>query len=340
MPGTVCVTGATGFIGSHLTRLLLSEGYNVNGTVRDVAKAGAGFLSDLGGFDRLSLYAADLLDAGSFDKAVSGCEVVFHVASPLLVNTTDPQRELLEPAVSGTRAVLGAAARAKTVRRVVMTSSLAAMANRAAGTIITDKSWNEDATLETDAYAYSKTVAEKAAWEFVDRADPGFDLVTINPSIVWGPALGPRLCESTAIIRDLYAGVYPVVVNLSLPIVDVRDLAYIELAAALTPQAAGRYIASAGFTRASEIVAHARAIHDHKKLPKLHLEHPVWNALARLVTYRQPRGTGRIIRANLGKRAECDTSRALTDLGARYRPIEETIADTIRDQVARGHIAG
>jgi len=188
----VCVTGASGFVAAHVTRELLERGYRVRGTVRSLSTPGKyGFLTSLpGAADRLELVSAELLAEGSYDSAVAGCELVIHTASPYVMNVKDPQRDLIDPAVNGTLNVLGSA-KAAGVRRVVLTSSMAAISDEPVdGKVFTEDDWNEQSSLERNPYYFSKTVAERAAWKFVEDEHPGFDLIAINPYLSWASDSG------------------------------------------------------------------------------------------------------------------------------------------------------
>ncbi len=331
----VAVTGATGFIASHLVAQLLAAGHRVHGTVRQPAQAG--FLRDLPGADRLRLFPANLTDPPSFVPAVAGCDVVFHVASPLTIAPEDPQRDLVEPAVTGTTGVLDAAGQSATVRRIVLTSSVAALGEPEAG-VIRDTSWNRTSSLNEGPYAYSKTLAEQAAWKYVEEKRPGFDLVAINPTVVLGPSLGPRRSESLRIISELYAGRVPAIVDISFAVVDVRDVAWLHRKAAETPGAHGRYIAWAGNIAVRDLVRVARRTHDRGKLPRIRLDHPLGSALVRLGAYTQPPGIRQFLHKNLGRVPAYDDARTHADLGVEYRSVDVTVADTIRDLVDRGHL--
>ncbi|HEY6635889.1 MAG TPA: NAD-dependent epimerase/dehydratase family protein, partial [Acidimicrobiia bacterium] len=165
----VVVTGATGFIAAEIVRQLLESGYEVRGTTRDVAAARAsGELTSLpGADDRLHLVEVDLL-AGGLAEVVADAEYVIHVASPYTLVVADPQRDLVDPAVDGTRSVLEAAAHAGSMKRVVLTSSFAAIGSGSRDTPYTESDWNEAASLGHSPYSYSKVMAERAAWEFVE----------------------------------------------------------------------------------------------------------------------------------------------------------------------------
>ena len=156
----ILVTGASGFIASRIVEQLLAKGYGVRGTVRSLKTDKERDLAPLraleGAADRLELVEADLLAEGSFDRAAAGCEYVMHTASPYVLDAKDPQRDLVDPAVSGTRNVLSACQRAATVKRVVLTSSMAAITDEPESDhVLTESDWNEKSSLERNPYYYS-----------------------------------------------------------------------------------------------------------------------------------------------------------------------------------------
>jgi dihydroflavonol-4-reductase len=247
---TVLVTGVTGFIGAEVARQLLAAGYRVRGTTRDVAKAERqGHLAGLpGAGERLELVEADLTTPHDFDAATRGCDYVMHVASPYALNVANALRDLVEPAVEGTISVLTAAAGAGTVRRVVLTSSFAAIMGEPGATVFTEADWNTWSSPDFGAYYYSKTVAEHAAWDFVEDRSPSYDLVAVNPVWVIGPSLVPTPNESHTLFTGATDGSQPGIIALDHPFVDVRDVGRAHLAAMETPSAHGRYLTAAGNT--------------------------------------------------------------------------------------------
>ncbi|KAK8655188.1 hypothetical protein V6N13_107778 [Hibiscus sabdariffa] len=196
---TVCVTGASGFVASWLVKQLLLRGYNVNASVRhpnDPRKT-QHLLALEGAENRLKFFKANLLEDGSFDSVVEGCEAVFHTASPFFNDVVDPQAELIDPAVKGTLNVLNSCAKAASVKRVVLTSSIAAVAyERKPRTpdVVIDENWFTDPDYCKGLklwYVISKTLAENSAWKFAK--EKGIDMVAINPGMAIGPLLQPTL---------------------------------------------------------------------------------------------------------------------------------------------------
>ncbi|KAG8633845.1 hypothetical protein MANES_18G141900v8 [Manihot esculenta] len=207
----VCVTGGSGCIGSWLVRLLLERGYAVRATVKNLKdEKETKHLQAMEGADsRLRLYQIELLDYDSILAAVDGCAGVFHLASPCIVDKVqDPQRELLDPAIKGTRNVL-TAAKEKGVRRVVVTSSISAITPSPkwpADVVKAEDCWTDMDYCEQNGlwYPLSKTLAEKAAWGFAK--EKGLDVVVVNPGTVMGPVIPPTLNASMLMLLRLLQG--------------------------------------------------------------------------------------------------------------------------------------
>ncbi|GAB4832589.1 hypothetical protein Ancab_006604 [Ancistrocladus abbreviatus] len=242
----VCVTEAAGYIASWTVKLLLQRGYSVRGTVRDPAdrKKTEHLLRLDGAEERLKLFRADLLEEGSFDSVVDGCDGVFHMASPIsFKGIKDPKAELITPAVKGTRNVLKSCAKAKSIRRVVLTSSMAAVVftgQLANADVLVDEAWFSVPSVCEELelwYPLSKTLAEKAAWKFAK--ENGLDLVTTNAGYIFGPPLQPTINVSVGIILDLFKG--PTYPNGYVMYVDVRDVANAHIQAFEIALASGRH---------------------------------------------------------------------------------------------------
>uniref|UniRef100_F6HPX3 NAD-dependent epimerase/dehydratase domain-containing protein n=2 Tax=Vitis vinifera TaxID=29760 RepID=F6HPX3_VITVI len=240
----VSVTGASGFIASWLVKLLLQHRYTVKATVRDPndPKKTQHLLSLDGAQERLHLFKADLLEEGSFDSVVDGCDGV-HTASPVALEAINPQTELIDPALKGTINVLRSCSKVPSVKRVVVTSSLASVlftGEPVTPEVLIDESWFSDPVLCKESkqwYVLSK-IAEEAAWNF--SKENGIDMVTINPGWVIGPLLQPTLNLSAEQVLNLINGAqtFP---NISSWWVDVRDVANAHIQAYEIPEASGRY---------------------------------------------------------------------------------------------------
>jgi nucleoside-diphosphate-sugar epimerase len=248
----VMVTGATGFVAGWIVKALLDKGLTVHAPIRnsnDPAKTR--YLRQLadGAPGDIRFFEAELLKKGSYATALAGCQLVFHTASPFKVNVKDPRKDLVDPAVLGTRNVLEEANQVPSVRRVVLTSSCAAMYGDAADVrdtpngILTEDIWNSTSSLRHNPYSYSKTAAEKEAWR-IANAQSRWDLVAINPTLVVGPGINPHATsESFRMVKQMGDGTLRMgAPRFGFGAVDVRDLARAHLAAAFTPTASGRYI--------------------------------------------------------------------------------------------------
>lgn len=337
----VCVTGASGFIASQLVADLLAGGYRVRGTVRDASAAGKyEMLTSLpGAGERLELVSADLLAPDTFRAAVAGCEVVMHTASPYVLDVKDPQRDLVDPAVQGTHAVLDACAAVGGVKRVVLTSSMAAVTDEPDDRVLTEDDWNDKSSLERNPYYYSKTLAERAAWTFVDERAPGFDLVVINPFMVIGPSLIPALNQSNKVLSDMLTGGFPGIINIAWGFVDVRDVSRAHVLAMENPEARGRYLCANATLTMRQVVdlLRERGYGDYK-LPRLGLDSSFGNAMARLGALFQPKGTRSYIRTHLGRVPKFDNGKIRRELGLELHPLADTIVDAVEDMIRWGHI--
>lgn len=251
----ILVTGATGYVAGHLVKKLLAKGHTVHAAVRDPENPEKlKYLNEIAAqtSGNIVYFKADLLKPGSYAQAMKGCELVYHTASPFMLKVNNPKRDLIEPALLGTRNVLEEANYTESVKRVVVTSSCAAIYgdNIDLQTIpnktLTEEHWNTTASESHNPYAYSKTLAEREAWK-IAKAQSRWDLITVNPSLVIGPGINPNATsESFNIIKQLGAGkLKSGAPKWGLGLIDVRDVAEIHLQAGFTPSAHGRYIACA-----------------------------------------------------------------------------------------------
>jgi len=337
----IAVTGATGFIASEVVKVLLMRRHTVRGTVRnpeDAAKVSP--LKELhGAGERLRLFKADLLDRSGFDAAFEGCDMVIHVASPYVIDVEDAQRDLVDPALKGTRNVLEAA-NAAGVQRVVLTSSTAAITDQPEDRAYTEEDWNEKSSLTRNPYYYSKTVAERSAWQFVDDESPTFDLVVINPSGVLGPSVTSGVNTTSQMVADLLnGGVYPAIVNLSFVYVDVRDVAEAHVLAAENPDAAGRYICANKLVTMEEMVATLKELgFSDYKLPSMNLTSVFGTSIVRQMARFQKPGIRSFLETNLGRTLQLDNSKIKNELGLQFRDMTSSIVDTANDLASWGHI--
>ncbi len=338
---TVCVTGASGFVASHIVHTLLERGHRVRGTVRrPESPERYAYLTEMDDDGRLELVGGDLLEDGSYDEAVKGCDVVMHTASPYTLDVKDPQRDLVDPAVKGTLNVLSACRAADSVKRVIVTSSGAAITDEPIeGHRFTEADWNEKSSLTRNAYYYSKVKAEKAAWDFVESGEPGFDLVTMNPFLICGPAFNDVLNTSNSVISQLMNGDFPAVVDLSWAFVDVRDVAEAHVLAMEKPEASGRYLLSVGTLSQTELIERLKALgYEDHRYPKLSLRGPIGTFIAKLASHTEKKGAGDFVRTHVGKRLETDASKAKRELGLEFRDLDDTLRDAVEDMKRWGHV--
>jgi nucleoside-diphosphate-sugar epimerase len=258
---SVLVTGGSGFIGAHCILQLLTAGYRVRTTVRSLSREGdvRAMLKVGGGApgEALSFAAADLKSDAGWPEAVTGCAFVIHVASPFPAGAPKHEDELIVPARDGALRVLRAA-RDAGVKRVVLTSSFAAVGygHASKDRAFSETDWTDPNSRHLGAYAKSKTLAERAAWEFIARDGGSLELAVVNPVAVFGPVLGPDFSTSVQLLRLLMDGGMPRCPRLSFGIVDVRDVADLHLRAMKNPAAKGeRFLAVAGESMSIQEIA-------------------------------------------------------------------------------------
>lgn len=337
----VLVTGASGFIALHCIAQLLASGHPVRGTLRspnredEVRRA----LTDAGcDTGRLEFVHCDLMEDAGWDEAVAGCEFVLHVASPFPAVQPKDENELIIPAREGALRVLRAAARGG-VTRTVMTSSVAAVSaghDKSGGRVFTEDDWSDLDGPGVSPYEKSKTIAERAAWDFMATPEAGsMELAVINPGAVLGPILSPDSGTSVEIVRRLMARDMPAVPRIGFVIVDVRDVAAAHIAAMTAPNAAGRrYICALPQAWFSDV---ATVLDRHFgprgfKIPTRVL--PDW--IVHLIAVFDPVIRG--ITPLLGVERKIDNTRILTDLGWQPRDLETMVVDCGESLIAQGVI--
>jgi nucleoside-diphosphate-sugar epimerase len=330
---TVLVTGGSGFIGSHAIVQLLAAGHRVRTTVRSARREGdvralvqKGGAVDAGDRD-LTFAVADLEKDAGWAEAASGCEYVLHVASPFPANVPKHEDELIVPAREGALRVLRAA-RDAGVKRVVLTSSFAAIGygHPAQEQPFDETSWTDPQGDDVSAYVKSKTLAERAAWDFMAREGGALELAVVNPVMVFGPVLGPDYSTSIVVVQRMLDGAMPGCPRLSFGVVDVRDVADLHIRAMNHPAAKGeRFLAIGGdFMSMLEIarVLRSRLGAAARRVPTMQL--PNW--LVRMASLGDP--ALRQIIPELGKRKSASNAKAQRLLGWAPRTNEDAIIAT------------
>ncbi len=340
----ILVSGATGYLASWVIKQLLDEGYSVNGTVRNLAnKEKYDYLLKLTdeSTGKLKLFEADLLKDGSFEKAMKGCELVIHTASPFQISgLKDPQKELIEPALQGTRNVLNSANKTSSVKRVELTSSMAAIygdsidCSSAKNGILTEETWNTSSSLKHQPYSYSKTLAEKEAWK-IANSQKQWKLVVINPGFILGPSLDKNNAGvSNEFMTDLGNGKFKMGVPAgTMGIVDVRDTARAHILAGFTPGASGRHI-TAGYNKSFlDIALVLREKYKKLPLPKGALPKPLAWIVGPMYGL-----TRKHVARNFNIDLHFDNSYVKKDLALEFTPFEKTLYDHFEQLIGDGLI--
>ncbi|WP_417709886.1 NAD-dependent epimerase/dehydratase family protein [Roseibium aggregatum] len=339
----VLVTGATGYVAGWLVKELLDAGITVHATIRDPGDTRkTAHLQEIAATapGTLRFFKADLLNEGSYAEAMAGCAIVFHTASPFTSSVKDPQRELIDPAVKGTRNVMETAARTPGVKRVIVTSSCAAIytdaidCSKAPGGVLTEDVWNTSASLDYQPYSYSKTLAEQEAWKIAE-AQERFKLVTVNPSLVIGPALNDRpTSESFNIVRQMGDGTMKRgAPKLGLGVVDVRDLARAHMEAGYREDADGRHIISGHNTNILELgKALIEKYGDRYPVPRQSL--PKW--IVWLVGPIVGDISRKFVANNVDVKWRADNTKSKRALGMTYRPMKTSMEEMFQQMIDAG----
>ncbi len=340
---TVLVTGGTGFVAVHCILQLLQAGYRVRTTVRTLERKKEVLLMlDHGGIsepgEALTFFAAALLSDDGWAVAVTGCDFVLHVASPFPATAPRHEDDLILPAREGALRVLRAARDAR-VKRVVMTSSFAAIGYGHAQTTatFTEKNWTDVSNTEISAYVKSKTLAEESAWDFVANEKNSPELAVINPVGIFGPLLGPAFPSSVRILKQLLDGDIKACPHIYFNTVDVRDVANLHIRAMTSAQAQGeRFLALAG---------NCLSMHDFSMILKNNLGElahrvptrvlPNW--LVRSIALISPQA--KLVVSELGKVKNASNQKARILLGWDPRTNEEALLATARSLVEFGLLA-
>jgi len=339
---TVLVTGGSGYVACHLISQLLEGNHLVHATVRRLSNQ-----SKIGPLEamqkkypgRLRLFEADLLKIGSFDTAMEGCSVVYHVASPFLMpeKIKDGRQQMLLPALLGTRNVLASVNRTTSVCRVVLTSTVGAIfgdyidvVSMKNGTL-SEAYFNTSSTITNNPYHFAKVSAEQEAWKICE-AQHRWSMVTINPGLILGPSLTPSSESGSLFLLDemMKGWFFYGAPNLSFTTVDVRDVALAHIRAGENVEATGRYIVAASqMTTFQDFAKIIRSVH---KRPYLLPTSQIPDWLVRVIGpwfgLKQD-----YIKKHLGIRFPVDNQRSLDELGLVYKPIQETLIDHYRSWV-------
>ena len=340
----VLVTGGTGYLASWIVKMLLEKGMTVHTTVRSLRDENKyKHLQKIQHQSpgRLKLFEADLLLDGSFEDAIEGCELIIHTASPFkITGVKNPDKELIQPALQGVRNLFFSAGESETVKRIVLTSSIAAMFGDAIetksipGKTVNEYDWNTSSTPKYQPYPYSKTIAEQEAWRLADRLNT-FDLVVINPGLILGPSLSTR-CDSTSIslMMQLCSGKFKRgVPDIKQAFVDVRDVAQAHINAGFLSDASGRHLTAAHKKNFLDVAGVIREQNPEYPLPEKNISKWLFKLVGPFWGYSR-----KFISRNTGFDFAFDNSYARRDLNMEFRPFEQTVKDHFRQLIADGLI--
>ena len=341
MNGTVLLTGTNGYIGRHVALRLLDAGYRVRGSLRDPGRIDAlraalrPHLARPGDVEALEAVALDLGRDDGWSEALEGVDALIHTASPFPLVQPRNRAEIVEPAVGGTLRAL-TAARAAGVSRVVLTSSVAAIIHapaRAGRTAYDEADWSDPDAPTATAYDASKTLAERAAWDFMAREGGGMTLSVVNPALVLGPPIGDEWGTSVALISRLLQRKDPMLPNFGLPVVDVRDVAEAHLRALERTEAeGGRHILADRFMWFPELARALAHAFPERRIRTLRAP----DMIIRLIGRFDP--SVATIAPVLGRRADVSNTRAREVLGIDFRSAEESLRATAQALIDAGKV--
>lgn len=325
---TVLLTGISGYIGLYCAKELLENGFTVRGTVRNLKKASeVKETLKKASVDtaKLSIVELNLTSPKGWDEAIKGCDYVMHVASPFAIANPKHEDEMIIPAVDGTLTVLRAAQKAK-VKRVVLTSStMTMMASMKTGTFGPD-SWTNIETGVVSTYTKSKTLAERAAWEFYynQNGDNNMELVTINPGGVFGPPLGTDISgQAMTMIDQMLKGKIPMMADVAIPMVDVRDIAKLHVQALTQKNVSGKRVIGA-IAEATRLVDIAQILKDEGyKKPSTRIAP---NFLLRIMALFDSEAKGMLGMLNM--HVSADTSQTVELFDWKPRPFSQSVIET------------
>jgi len=339
----ILVTGASGYVAGWIVKKLLEAGHTVHATVRDPNKAASvAHLQKIASTapGTLKLFKADLLDQGAFAVPMAGCELVIHTASPFVVTGfTDANAALVRPALEGTRNVLQAVNATNSVRRVVLTSSVAATfgdswdARHVPGHCLDETFWNTTSSVDHQPYLYSKTVAEQEAWA-MQKSQQRWDLVCINPGLVMGPALTTNsISASITTLQQFGDGTLamgaPCMWN---GLVDVRDVADAHIIAGFKPEANGRYILCSESLTLLDMASALRAHFGAKyPFPRMTVPKILFWLVSPFYGY-----TRDFVWRNMGWPIHFNNARSREELGIQYRDVRQAVCEHFQQLIDDG----
>tara|TARA_B110000444_G_scaffold260037_1_gene305651 strand:+ start:1187 stop:2233 length:1047 start_codon:yes stop_codon:yes gene_type:complete len=338
----VLVTGATGYIAGWVVKNLLDEGITVHAPIRDISNTEKrGHLDELAekSTGEIKFFESDLLVDGSYKDAMKECALVIHTASPFVMDSKDPQKEVIDPALKGTQNVLKTVNETDSVKRVVLTSSVAAIygngidGKSVENGMFNESMWNTTSTSTDGEYSYSKTVAEKEAWKICEE-QKRWDLVVINPGFVLGPSLNLNaMFESKKFMLqmgngDLKSGAPDVTMGM----VDVRDVSKAHIIAGFNENAKGRYIISGETHTLLDTGGFIREKFGDK------YPVPTRNAPKFLIWILAPFiGIKRnFVSKNIGYKIDFDNSKSKKELGINYSPVKKAVVDFFQQFIDQG----
>lgn len=340
----LAVTGANGFVGAHIVAAALRHGLRVRAIVRDAeaAEKRAPIEKMLQCLEvdpegRLDYASGDLLTAGSYDQSIAGADGVAHVAAVARLTAPDPQRQIVDPSLRGVENVYAAIAKAGTVRRVVHTSSVAAVLrveDARRGHTFGPADWNTESTLERDPYGFAKAAAERQALALVEAMPEAQRprLAVMNPAVVLGRvAAKSQIRSSPVLLRDLLVGKLPACPPLHVGVVDAEDVAEAHVQALLQPQAEGRYILCAEHAWLRELAVRIARLYPQYKVPTRQLPVAALRLLGRFSSAVSPSTVDMA-----GVAIRYDASRAVDDLGLCYTAVDESIRRTVDTLIEGG----
>jgi len=325
------VTGGTGFVGIHCILQLLNKGYKVKTTMRSLNRKNEVIemlkVGGISSFENLAFIETDLTKDANWDNAAKDCDYVLHIATPIFLRVPRDENEMIIPAVEGTLRVLKAA-RDAGAKRVVMTSNFGAVgySHKDTTKIITEKSWTDPNEKGLSAYNKSKVMAERAAWDFINKEGSNLELAVVNPMGIFGPSLGPDLSSGFELLKRVLDGSMRAIPNITLGIVDVRDVADLHIRAMTDPAAKGqRFLALAGGILSLPEIAVLLKNKLGDKAKKVSTRKlPDW--MVRVAALFSP--TARNIVPQLGRYRNASNEKAKTMLGWQPRTNEESILAT------------